>query len=169
MSLFPRNTVELHHLVEPKAFRRFSYSLPETAIVTGVLLRVFRSLVFTHGSNNWMYVGGMLALGAVVLLGMTTAHLANFPLHRWVWRVPLFVLVEVTAEMVTSALLIVLGREPNGATSAHWDDWLALASGTLVVRSVAIIVWALLLAGVVQIVRTQLAREEPDDPAGVSR
>ena len=167
MSFFPRATIQIHQLEEPKAFRRFSFSLVGTAIVTGVLVRVFRSLALMHASSNWLYVAGMFALETVVLLGMTTAHLANYPLHQWSWRVPVFALVEIAAEMVMSGVLIALGREPNGATSAHWDDWLSLAGGTLVFRAVTILTWCLLLAGVVQIVRTRLVHEDPEDTASV--
>ena len=56
-SFFPRHTVELR-IEEPKAFRKFSFSLVEMAVVTGVLIRIFRMLVLTHGSNNWLYLGG---------------------------------------------------------------------------------------------------------------
>ncbi|HTR77759.1 MAG TPA: hypothetical protein VMH39_06600 [Gemmatimonadaceae bacterium] len=166
MTFFPRQTIELHAF-QPKALRRFSFSLVEMAIVTGVLLRVYRSLVMTHGSNSWVYFGATQALDEVLLLGMATTHLANYPLHQWTWRVPVFAAVESAAEMVTSALLIFMGREPFGAASAHWADWVVLASRTLVLRGVAIVFWGALLAGVVQFVRTKLVREEPDDPASI--
>jgi len=104
-AFFPRHTVEIR-LEEPKAFRKFSYSLVEMAIVTGVLLRVYRLFTLTHGSDNWLYIGSVFAIGFAILLGMLTAHLANYPLHQYSWRAPLFVLVEVIAEMATSALLI---------------------------------------------------------------
>ena len=54
-TLFPRHTVELK-LEEPKAFRKFSYSLVEMAIVTGIIARIYRLVVLTHGSNHWLYV-----------------------------------------------------------------------------------------------------------------
>ena len=88
-SFFPRHTVELR-LEEPKAFRRFSFSLIEMAIVTGVLVRIFRMVVLTHGSNNWLYLGGTFTIGLIFLLGMVTAHLANYPLQQYLWRAPTF-------------------------------------------------------------------------------
>src|SRR3954447_12253570 len=124
-SFFPRQTVELR-FEEPKAFRRFSFSLVEMALVTGVLMRVYRVVVLTHGSNNWLYIGGTITLGLLFLLGMLTAHLANYPLHQYVWRAPAFAGIEVLAEMVVSALLIAAGHEANGTVRAHWDDWVGL-------------------------------------------
>jgi uncharacterized RDD family membrane protein YckC len=160
-SLFPRQTVEWR-LEEPRAFRRFSRSLIEMAVVTGVLLRIFRVLTLTHGSNNWLYLGGMLALGMLFLLGMVTAHLASYPLHQYLWRAPAYAIIEVLAEMATSALLIALGREANGTVRAHWDDWAGLGLHALLYRGLAIVVWGLILAGVVSLVRRTLVHEDED-------
>jgi hypothetical protein len=160
-TFFPRQTIELK-FEEPKAFRRLSFSLVEMAIVTGVLLRVYRLLVLTHGSNNWLYLGGTFALGIVFLLGMLTAHLANYPLHQYFWRAPPFALIDVCAEMLTSALLIAVGHEANGSVRAHWDDWAGMAGQALLYRGLAIVLWALILAGVVQLVRRTLVSEDED-------
>jgi uncharacterized RDD family membrane protein YckC len=160
-SLFPRQTVEWR-LEEPRAFRRFSRSLIEMAIVTGVLLRIFRVLTLTHGSNNWLYLGGMLALGMLFLLGMVTAHLASYPLHQYLWRAPAYAIIEVLAEMATSALLIALGREANGTVRAHWDDWAGLGLHALLYRGLAIVVWGLILAGVVSLVLRTLVHEDEE-------
>jgi hypothetical protein len=161
-NFFPTQTVELK-VEEPKAFRRFSYSLVEMAIVTGVVVRVFRLLVLTHGTNNWLYIGGTLALGVVLLLGMATAHLANYPLHQYLWRAPLFALVEVGAEMATSALLIVVHREPNGTVRAHWDDWLGMGLNAMLYRGLAIVLWGLALAAIVQLVRRTIVHDDDED------
>ena len=156
MSFFPRQTIEWH-LEEPRAFRRLSLSLVEMALVTGVLLHVYRSYVLTHGANGWLFFGGSLALGMLFLLFMTTAHLANFPIQRWAWRAPLFAVIEWAAEMATSALLIWIGKEPLGSARAEWHDWPAMAMGTLATRGLLILIWALLLAGIIQIVRRTMA------------
>lgn len=156
MSFFPRQTVEWH-LEEPRAFRRLSLSLVEMALVTGVLLRVYRSFVLTRGASGWLLFGGTIALGILFLLFMTTAHLANFPIQKWTWRAPAFAGIEWAAEMATSALLILIGREPMGSTRAELHDWASLAMGTLATRAVIIILWSLLLAGIVQIVRRTIA------------
>jgi hypothetical protein len=156
VSFFPRQTIEWH-IQEPRVFRRLSLSLVEMALVTGVLLHVYRSYVLTHGANGWLFFGGSLALGLLFLLFMTTAHLANFPIQKWAWRAPLFALLECTGEMATSILLISAGREPLGSARADWHDWPAMAMGTLATRGLLILIWALLLAGIVQIVRRVMA------------
>jgi hypothetical protein len=113
--------------------------------------------VLTHGASGWLLFGGTLALGLLFLLFMTTAHLANFPIQKWVWRAPVFALIECVGEMVTSLLLIWIGREPMGSTRAEFHDWASLAIGTLATRAIIILVWSLLLAGIVQIVRRAMA------------
>jgi hypothetical protein len=134
------------------------------AIVTGIVVRVFRVLALTHGSNNWLYIGGVFALGTIFLLGMVTAHLANYPLHQYLWRAPSFAAIEVAAEMAASALLIAVGREPNGTVRAHWDDWVGMGLNALVMRGLAIVFWGLVLAGVVHLVRRTIVHED-EEPA----
>lgn len=163
---FPRKTTEIR-IHEPRAFRRLSYSLVQMALVTGVILRAYRLLVLTHGGNNWLYLGASFAVGAVIFLGMVTAHLANFPLHQYLWRAPAFAGIEVASEMVASALFISLGREVNGTVPAHWDDWIGMGLNALLVRGIAIMIWAAILAGSVQFVRRTMVHED-DDPTGTA-
>jgi hypothetical protein len=165
MSFFPRQTAEWH-IEEPKAFRRFSLSLVEMALVTGVLLRVYRSFVLTRGASGWVVFGGTLAFGLLFLLFMTTAHLANWPIQRWAWRAPAFALLECVGEMATSLLLIWFGREPYGSVRAELHDWPSMAMGTLATRGLIIVVWTLLLAGIVQIVRRVMAGTVEEEVAG---
>jgi hypothetical protein len=162
---FPRKTTEIR-IHEPRAFRRFSYSLVEMAIVTGVVVRAYRLVVLTHGGNSWLYLGATFALGAIFFLGMLTAHLANFPLHQYLWRTPAFAGIEVAAEMAASALLIAIGREANGTVRAHWDDWVGMSLNALLIRGTAILVWSGILAGVVSLVRRTIVHED-DDPETV--
>lgn len=161
-TFFPRRTIEFR-IEEPKAFRKFSLSIVEMAIVTGILLRVYRVFVLTHGLNNWLYFGAAIAIGAIFLLGALTAHLANYPLHQYFWRAPTFALIEVAAEMVTSALLIALRHERNGSVPAHWDDWVGMGLNALLVRGLPLVIWGLILAGVVQLVRRTIVHED-DEP-----
>lgn len=163
---FPRQSIEMR-IQEPKAFRRLSYSLVEMAIVTGIVVRAYRLVILTHGANNWLYLGATFAIGAVFFLGMVTAHLANFPLHQYLWRAPAFVGIEVAAEMATSALLIAIGREANGTVRAHWDDWIGMGLNALLFRGVAVLVWSGILAAVVSIVRRTIVHED-DDPESVT-
>jgi hypothetical protein len=157
---FPKTT-DQWHFEEPTILRRFSLSLVEMAVLTGVTLRLYRALVITHGTTSWFWLGGTFALGLLLLCAMATIHLANYPLHRWVWRAPLFALVEVAAESVTSLLLIYLGREPMGSARAEWSHWLPLTAQTLWTRELTVCLWALILAGSVWIVRRTILREQP--------
>ena len=164
---FPKHTVHWH-FEEPTVLRRFTFSLWEMALLTGIVLRLYRALITPHASSSLLILGGSLALSVLVLCAMTTVHLANFPLQRWVWRAPLFALVVVAAESLTSLLLIWVGREPNGTARAEWSDWLPLAWTTLVTRMIEVVGWALILAGVVFVVRRTILREpvEEDPPEG---
>jgi hypothetical protein len=155
--LFPRHTVDLK-LEEPAAFRRLSFSLVEMALVTGAVLRLFRVLALTRGASGWLLVVGAVALGVFLLIGMATAHLANFPIRQWAWRAPAFGALEAAAEMLVSAALIALGREPLGTGRAGWSDWPGMAVETLLWRVAVVGLWSLLLAGVVTLVRVIVAR-----------
>ena len=163
---FPRKTTEIR-IREPRAFRRLSYSLVQMALVTGAVVRAYRLVILTHGANNWLYLGGTFALGAIFFLGMLTAHLANFPLHQYLWRAPAFAGIEVAAEMATSAFLIAVGYEANGTVRAHWDDWVGMGLNALLIRGTAILIWTAILAGSVSLVRRTLVHEDKD--AGSAR
>ena len=164
---FPHNTMTMR-IEEPKAFRRFSLSLVEMALVTGLVVRVYRSLVLTHGSSSLVYIGTTMTVALVFVVGMATAHLANYPLHQWVWRAPAFAALEIVAEMAASLLLIWIGREPNGTVRAHFADWPGMMTRALEIRGPVVLVWSLILAGIVQVVRTRLVKEEADDPTETS-
>jgi hypothetical protein len=152
---FPRTTNEIRS-GEPSAFRALALSVLEMGLLTGVVIRLFRSLVLTHGSNSWLYLGGMFAIGAVFLFAMTTIHLANFPLRRWLWRAPTLGLLVAAGEMAASLLLIVAGREPNGTVRAEVADWPGMAVSVLLFRMTAVCGWALLLAAAVTVARSAL-------------
>jgi hypothetical protein len=160
-SFFPRHTVELR-LEEPKAFRKLSFSLVEMAIVTGIIWRIYRVVALTHGTNNWLYASFVITLAVIFLIGMLTAHLANYPLHQYLWRAPAFTGIEVVSEMAVSALLIAIGREANGSVRAHWDDWPGMALNALLLRGLIFIGWGLILAGVVKLVQRAGVREDEE-------
>jgi hypothetical protein len=150
---------------EPKAFRRFSLSLVEMALITGVLVRVYRSLVLTHGTTGFGYIAGTMAIAIVFIVFMATAHLANYPLHHWLWRAPAFAALEVVGEMATSLFLIWLSREPNGTVRAHFSDWPAMAMRAMLYRGLMVVLWSVVLAGIVSFVRSRgIVKEEADDP-----
>ena len=150
--VFPRQTVEWH-LEEPAAFRRLSLSLVEMALITGIVLRLLRAFAFTHGRANVIVSIGALLIWGLILVGMATAHLANFPIRRWSWRAPLFALVETVGEMATSLFLIWLGREPDGTARAHFDDWPSMAARALLQSELTLCLWMLLLAAIIILVR----------------
>lgn len=161
---FPQHTATMR-IEEPKAFRRFSLSLVEMALITGVLVRVYRSLVLTHGTTGFGYIAGTMTIAIVFIVFMATAHLANYPLHHWLWRAPAFAGLEVVGEMATSLLLIWLAREPNGTVRAGFDDWPAMAMRAMLYRGLIVVTWSLILAGIVQLVRSRgIVKEEADDP-----
>jgi SNF family Na+-dependent transporter len=123
------------------------------ALLTGIVLRLLRALTFTHGRASWLFYGAAFVVGLLILLGMTTAYLANWTLRSWVWRAPVFALVEVAGEMATSLLLIAMGREPEGAVRAEFHDWPSMALRAFLQSELSICLWAALLAGVILFVR----------------
>lgn len=167
-SFFPKHTVQWH-FEEPTVLRRFSLNIVEMAALTGVALRLYRAIVTTQSSGSWVWFAAF-AGGILLLCAMATMHLANYPLHRWAWRAPAFVVIEVAAEAVTSLLLIALGREPTGTARAEYGDWLPMMWNALWTRGLIVLGWALILAGVIWLVRHTILREEriDEEPAEVS-
>ncbi|MEO7963605.1 MAG: hypothetical protein ABIT38_06810 [Gemmatimonadaceae bacterium] len=148
-------------LEEPRALQRFSRAILPMALVTGVGLRGVRSIALTRGPNeSLLVVASLIALGLVILFSMTALHLGNFTLQRWLWRAPVFAAVEAAAEALTSLLLISLHREPMGTSLATYADWPELVVRTFFWRLSLVVAFALLLAGVVQIVRFTLLKRE---------
>lgn len=169
---FPRTTNEIRS-EEPSALRAVARSVVEMGLLTGVVIRVFRSLALTHGSDSLLYLGGTFALGAIFLFAMATVHLANYPLRRWLWRAPLFGLLVAAGEMATSLLLIVAGREPNGSVRAELTDWPGLAVSVVLFRLTALCAWGLALAVAVTIARRALGatrrKREAGTPHAITR
>lgn len=162
-SFFPRHPIEWR-IEEPAAFRKLSLSLVEMGVLTGVALRLYRALLLSFGTDpGWLTVVVGVAVGTAFLAGMATLHLGNFPLHRWLWRAPLFGLVAASAELLTSLALVAAGREPMGTGLATYADWRELAGGLLLSRTLTVIGFALVLGGTVQLVRVWLLRREHRD------
>jgi len=160
MDLFPRTTAAWP-TTKASPFRASTRSVVAMALVTGVLLRLYRALVLTHGSSgSWLYVVGAFVGGSIILFGMATLHLANYPVRRWPLRVAAFALLEVAAELATSAVLILLALEPLGTGRASFADWPSLATDAATRRIGMLVLFALVLAGVVQAVRMALGRRE---------
>ena len=172
---FPRDNVAWH-LEEPRVLRKLTLSLPAMALITGVLVRLIR--VGASGlTSSWWGVFAGIALGVIVLLGLATAHLGNYPVKQWLWRAPVFGVAEGAAEAGVSALLIAIGVERLGSTRAHLSDWPSIATDTVIGtpglafidgRVVMVSLFALVLAGVVQIVRYLLLRHENRDTTALA-
>lgn len=135
----------------PSSFRKLAFSTLEMAIITGLLIRVFRAFLLTNAGNDQPVLLGIgFLIGAVFLFAMVTLHLGNFPLRHWVWRAPLFAILVAATELVVSAALIALGREPLGTARATFADWPGIAADVLLLRLAATSAYALALAVIVQ-------------------
>jgi hypothetical protein len=172
---FPRDNVAWH-LEEPRVLRKLTLSLLAMAAIAGLLVRLIRVGV-SEISPSWWGVFGAIALGLIVLLTIATAHLGNYPVRQWLWRAPLFGLAEGAAEAGVSALLTLIGVERLGSTRAHLSDWPSMATDTIIGtpglafldgRIVMVSLFALVLAGVVQVVRFLLLRSENRDHTAVA-
>ena len=152
-SWFPRQSIDLTAIEEPRAFRRLSMSLVEMALITGIVLRLLRAVAYSTGRASWLVLGAATLVGVVILVGMATAHLANFSLRRWLWRAPVFALVTTAGAMATSLLLIALHREPEGTARAHFHDWPGLAMRFLLYSELTVCAWTAVLAGVILLIR----------------
>ena len=144
---------------EPAAFTRIARSPVELALITGVVIRLFRAVVLTQGNASSSFLGAALVLGTLFLLGMATLHLGRFPVREWPWRAPLFAVFETAGEMAVSLLLISLHREPWGTARAEFTDWQPMVTGVLFWRVLGVSVWALLLGATVSFIRGRVLKD----------
>ena len=167
VDFFPRQTIEWR-LRELSKLRRLAVSLVGMAVITGVVVHLYRWLVLSYRPDSlWLFFVGAAGF-VVLLLGLTTAHLGNHTVRTWLWRAPLFAVVESATEAAMSALLIAAGVERIGSQLAHWSDWPSLALHMAVRRTVAILVFALVLAVVVQWVRFILLKREHRESTAIA-
>lgn len=165
-------------------FRHIARSLLEMALITGCLVRVLATAFNAHGDHlDWHIIVGRFIFIPLIVLGMAAVHLAQFPVRQWLWRAPLFAVVEVAAAALTSLALIAAGRERIGVGIATWADWPSMTGQMFVWHLTIICVFALVLGVIVQWVRkrefiqehhhehllthppTALKSREGDDPA----
>ena len=157
---FPRRSIAWR-IEQPHALRRLTVSLPQMALVTGVALRLWRSYALTHGSaDSWAWIGGTFLVGAGFLCLMCAIHLGNFTLRNWVWRAPLFAVLESGTEILVSLALTTVNLEPLGAEMAELSDWLPTATRILFWRLGGLILFALVLGVVVSILRRLILAAE---------
>jgi len=76
-----------------------------------------------------------------------------------------FFLIEVIVEMGMSTLLIAVGRERFGSRAAVWEDWWSMAGQTFWQRGVVLVMFALVLAAVVQLVRRAIDQRLHTSPS----
>jgi len=162
MPLFPRQTVTL--TAEDALPRRFAHSLPGMAVITGVLVESFHGAIERMGASHSYMLLGLGIVGELgILLGFTTLHLGNHPVHQWKWRAPMFALIESVTAMFMIGVLIALHAETYGDDVAVWADWLTLAKNLFFWHMLTILFFALLLGLTVQWVRFSLLRHEHRD------
>jgi len=148
-------------LREPPAFSKLARSTVETALVTGVVVRVYRALVLVNaGNSSGLTLAALFLIGVAFVFLMVTIHLSRFPLRQWTWRAPTFAVLEAVFECIVSLALILAHREPYGTGAATLGDWPALAGLVLIRRLIAIGGFSLLLALTVKLVGYQLLKRE---------
>lgn len=136
---------------ETSAVRHWSRALLPVAVATGVAWHLARALALGAGpASSWVWLALVYAAGIVLVFGAVTLHLGNYPLRRWLWRVPAFALTVAAAEIATAALLIALGLEPLGSGKATWADLPGQATWMALVRVGSLVVYGAVLAVVVQ-------------------
>lgn len=156
---FPRKTIEFR-AIELKLPRRVSLSIIGMALLTAVLVRLLRLAILSNPTLSVWEVLPIFAVGFMILLGMTAAYLGNHPVHQWVWRAPLFVVLESASEALVSAILIAMHTERIGQARAEWANWGPMSLTTLARHAIWILAFALILAFVVQTVRRSLIQKE---------
>jgi hypothetical protein len=162
---FPVDTLTMK-AEEARPFRRLTFSVVEMAVVTAIVLRVYRALALSLAGSSVLLLGLSFAVGFVVLFGMVTLHLGNFTVRRWAWRAPLFAAIEAGVESLVSLLLIALHREPLGSARATFDDWPGIVLTIFTWRVGAIVTFTLVLAGAVQLTRVALGEDRADARRG---
>ncbi len=157
---FPRHTIAWK-IEEPAAFRALTLSLVGSGLLAGVVLHLVRTLALAYiPEGRWMLLTILNAAILLALLAAAAAHLANFPLRHWIWRAPSFAAIAAMATIATSAVLVALHRERVGSSHANWHAWPSMAAGFLITDLISVCLFAALLAGVVQLVRSALVRHE---------
>lgn len=149
-------------LEEPTVVRKFSLNVLAMALLTGASLRLYRAAILQFGwSNSWIWIAGTFLGGVAILFLLATLHLGNYPVRAWLWRAPLFAVLEVATEIGVSLALTLSGLERIGSLTATLEDWQGSAPKLAVVRLVGITLFALLLAFVSTMVRLVLMPRKP--------
>jgi hypothetical protein len=144
---------------------RIPRSLIPMAIITGLVVHSYIWLVLARASSHFGWIALLVAFSGrfVLLLGLATVYLGNHPVRQWIWRVPAFAALEIAVEAIFVAVLIRIRVERVGTEHAHQRDWWSIVSDILIYNGIAIIVFSVILAVVVQTVRYALLKHEHRD------
>ena len=153
VGFFPRESIHSTHLEEPPLLRRLSIALWPLAVAAGVGVRVSHAALFGVDTGSWFLATAYAAILILLACGALTAHVGNFTVRTWAWRVPLFAVAEGTIEALVSLALILLGVEPRGADRATLDQWPAIALTLIRNRFLLLGGFGLVLAASVQAAR----------------
>lgn len=148
---------------------RIPRSLIPMAVITGIVVHSYRVFVLASPSITFGWVSLFLA-GAgeyVLLLSLTTVYLGNHPVRQWIWRVPLFTVVEWLVEAAAVAILIEIRFERIGSETARRGDLTSIVMDRLIWHGAAIFTFSLTLAVVVQTVRYALLKHEHRDSTAI--
>ncbi|MBI2797369.1 MAG: hypothetical protein HYX65_11775 [Gemmatimonadetes bacterium] len=152
-SYFPRQAINWAHLDEPPVVRRLSIGWWGLPLAAGTVVRLLRAVVFSAGSTSVLTPIVYGALVVFITCGALTAHVGNFTVRQWTWRVPIFAALEALAESVVSLGLIVAGVEQLGSEQATVGQWPTIVVTILRDRLILLAVYATALAVVVEFVR----------------
>lgn len=148
---------QLDIIEEPTFVRKFSLNMLAMALLTGASIRLYRAAILQFGwSNSWLWIVGTFFGGVAILLLLVTLHLGNYPVRAWLWRAPLFALLEAATEIGVSLALTLSGLERLGSLTATLEDWQGSAPKLAIVRIGGITLFALVLAFVSTMVRLVL-------------
>lgn len=160
VGFFPRESIRWQQIDEPPLLRRLSIAPWPLAVMAGVLVRLAHAAFFAVGSRSTLVA--VVGYGAVLVLlacGALTAHVGNFTVRTWLWRIPLFAALEAAAEGLTSLVLIGAGVEPMGADRATVEQWPGIALVIVRNRLLLLAAFGALLAAVVEGARHALYRD----------
>ena len=118
---FPRHSTGWR-IEQPHALRRLTLSLPQMALVTGVVLRFWRSYTLTHGAaDSWAWVGGTFLVGASFLCLMCALHHANITLPERLDRVLRLVIVTPALHKVNHSVVRAESDSNYSSLFSWWD------------------------------------------------
>lgn len=157
---FPRHSIAWK-IEEPAAFRALTLSVIESGLLAGIVLRLVHALALGYiPEGRWVLSLVLDTLLYLTLFAAAAAHLANYPVRHWLWRAPAFALLAAAGSTATSAVLIAFHRERVGSARANWHNLASLGADLVKFDLISVCLFGLLLAGVVQVVRSVLLRHE---------